>query len=34
MSFPIGVEDVLYVYAEPDADYGVIPSKILKIIKS
>ncbi len=34
MSFPIGVEDVLYVYAEPDANYGVIPSKILKIIKS
>ena len=34
MSFPIGVEDALDVYAEPDADYGEIPSKILKIIKS
>jgi len=34
MSFPIGIEDALYVYAEPDADYGVIPSKILKIILS
>ncbi len=33
MSFPIGVEDALYVYAEPDADYGTLPSKILKIIE-
>ncbi len=25
-------EDILYVVAEPDADYGVLPKKILEII--
>lgn len=34
MSLPIGVEDVLYVYAEPDADYGNIPQKIIKLIEN
>jgi len=33
MSFPIG-EDTLYVYAEPDADYKELPTKIIKIIKA
>jgi len=33
MSFPIGTEDALYVYAESDADYTSIPNKILKIIE-
>ncbi len=33
MSYPIG-EDILYVISEPDADYGVLPKKILKIIHS
>jgi len=32
MSFPVGVEDVLYVYTEPDANYGTLPNKIIKII--
>lgn len=32
ISFLLG-NDVLYVVAEPDADYGVLPKKILKIIK-
>jgi len=32
MSFPIG-DDALYVYAEPDADFKVLPPKILEIIK-
>jgi len=27
-------EDILYVVSEPDADYGVLPKKILKIIQS
>ena len=33
MSFPLGIEDALYVYAESDADYGSLPNKILKIIE-
>jgi len=33
MSFPIGTEDALYVYAESDADYASLPNKILKIIE-
>jgi hypothetical protein len=33
MSFPLG-EDILYVVAESDADYGILPKKILKIIQS
>ena len=33
MSFPIG-EDILYIYAEPDADYKELPSKIIEIIQS
>ena len=27
-------EDILYIVAEPDADYGVLPKEILEIIKS
>jgi len=27
-------EDILYVVSEPDADYGSLPKKILKIIHS
>ena len=27
-------EDILYVVAEPDADYGVLPKQILEIVKS
>jgi len=27
-------DDILYVVSEPDADYGVLPKKILKIIHS
>ena len=30
LSFLLG-EDILYVVAEPDADYGTLPKKILKI---
>ncbi len=33
MSYPLG-EDILYVVSEPDADYGTLPKKILKIIHS
>lgn len=33
MSFPIN-EDILYVVAEPDADYGSLPKKVLQIIQS
>ena len=33
MSFIIN-EDILYVVAEPDADYGTLPKKILKIIET
>jgi len=33
MSFPIG-EDTLYVYAEPDADYKELLTKIIEIIKA
>ncbi len=33
MSFPIG-EDTLYVYAEPDADYKELPTKIIETIQS
>ena len=33
MSFIIN-EDILYVVAEPDADYGTLPKKILKIIEA
>jgi len=33
MSFPIG-EDTLYVFAEPDADYKELPTKIIKILKA
>ena len=33
MSYPVG-EDILYVISEPDADYGALPKKILKIIHS
>ena len=31
ISFILG-EDILYVVSEPDADYGELPKKILKII--
>ena len=31
ISVPLG-EDILYVVSEPDADYGALPKKILKII--
>lgn len=31
LSFLLG-EDILYVVSEPDADYGELPKKILKII--
>ena len=34
MSFPIGTDDVLYVYAETTADYGKLPDKIIKTISS
>ena len=34
MSFPIGVEDTLYVYAEPSADFGRLPNKIIKLIEN
>ena len=27
-------DDILYVVAEPDADYGILPKKIIKIINS
>ena len=27
-------DDILYVVAEPDADYGVLPKQILEIVKS
>ena len=33
MSFPVG-KDILYVYAEPDANYKELPTKILEIIQS
>jgi hypothetical protein len=33
MSFPIR-EDILYVVAESDADFGKLPAKILEIIKN
>jgi len=33
MSFLIN-DDILYVVLEPDADYGALPKKILKIIHS
>jgi hypothetical protein len=32
MSFLLN-EDILYVVAEPDADYGILPKKILDIIE-
>ena len=31
MSFLLG-EDILYIVTEPDADYGALPKRILKII--
>jgi len=34
MSFPVGVEDVLYVYTEPDANYGTYQIKSLKLFSS
>ncbi len=33
MSFLVS-EDILYVVSEPDADYGTLPKKILKIIET
>jgi hypothetical protein len=33
ISVPVG-EDILYVVSEPDADYGALPKKILKIVQS
>jgi len=33
LSFLLG-EDILYVVSEPDADYGDLPKKILKIINA
>jgi len=33
ISVPIN-DDILYVVAEPDADFGTLPKKILKIIHS
>lgn len=32
ISFPLN-DDILYVVSEPDADYGMLPKKILSIIK-
>ncbi|QUC65262.1 hypothetical protein NsoK4_03135 [Nitrosopumilus sp. K4] len=32
ISFLVG-EDILYVVSEPDADYGVLPKKIIEIIE-
>ncbi len=34
MSFPVGAEDTLYVYAEPSADFGRLPIKIIKLIEN
>ena len=34
MSFPIGLEDTLYVYAEPSADFRRLPNKIIKLIEN
>ncbi len=34
MSFPVGAEDTLYVYAEPSADFGRLPLKIIKLIEN
>jgi len=34
MSFPIGAEDTLYVYADPSADFGSLPIKITKLIEN
>lgn len=34
VSFPIGIEDILYVYAEPGADFCEIPKQINKLIES
>jgi len=33
ISFLVG-EDILYVVSEPDADYGLLPKKILNVIQS
>ena len=32
ISVPAGLEHILYVVAEPDADYAVLPAKIMDII--
>ncbi len=34
MSFPIGAEDTMYVYAEPSADFASLPIKIMKLIEN
>ncbi len=34
MSFPVGAEDTLYVYAEPSADFGRLPIRIIKLIEN
>jgi len=34
MSFPVGAEDTLYVYAEPSDDFGRLPNKIIKLIEN
>ena len=34
MSFPAGIEDILYVYAEPDSNFCELPPKIIKLIES
>ena len=34
MSFPIGTEDTMYVYAEPSADFASLPIKIMKLIEN
>jgi hypothetical protein len=32
VNFAMASEDILYVVSEPDADYGLLPKKILKLI--
>jgi len=32
MTFPIKHDDLLYVFAEPDSDYSILPLKIISIV--
>ena len=32
MTFPIKNDDLLYVFAEPDSDYSILPLKIISIV--